>query len=97
MTLCRSPHGCANLASPAVDTPERQRLEAFISGISGKNVLYQGMQGGTEILQYACQKSLALIADFCIDGALEEWSKVLEALTCQHCHLDDAGNLDNQA
>ena len=69
----------------------------LFQAVSGKNVLYQGMQGSTEILQYACQKSLALIADFCIDGALEEWSKVLEALTCQHCHLDDAGNLDNQA
>ncbi len=53
MTQCRSPHGCANLASPAVETPERQRLEVFLSGISGKNMLHQGMQRATEVLQHA--------------------------------------------
>ncbi len=60
-------------------------------------MLYQGMQRATEVLQYAYQESLTLIADVCIDGALTERSKVLKALTCQHCHLDDAGSLDNQA
>ncbi len=57
----------------------------------------QGMQRVTEGLQYTDQESPTLIAGVCIDRALLEWFKVLEALTCQHCHLDDACNLEIQA
>jgi hypothetical protein len=53
MTQCRSPHDCVNLAIPAVDTPRHQKLEVFLSGISDKGVLDQGMQHATEVLQYA--------------------------------------------
>lgn len=38
-------------------TPERQSLGAFLSGIPGKNVLYQGMQRATKVLQYAYRES----------------------------------------
>ena len=41
----------------------------------------QGMQRVTEGLQYTDQESPTLIAGVCIDRALLEWFKVLEALT----------------